>query len=288
MRYGAVLPQGEMGGRYLDGLTTFVAGVRDVGYDHVVVYDHVLGADWTTRPGKSGPYDHRSAFLEALVVLGYLAGTTSLGLATGVLVLPQRQTALVAKQAATVDVLSAGRLRLGVGIGWNDVEYDALGVPFEARSERLEEQVTLLRRYWTEDVVTFAGRFDSVDAAGICPPPVQRPIPVWIGSYTRARSLVRVGRLADGWMPPPTVQPGKGFEEAWDVITSAALDAGRDPRALGVEGHVRAGEPDRVAARVARWRDVGAEWVVVNPIDQGLVWPDGFVDALRRSAEGFA
>jgi probable F420-dependent oxidoreductase len=288
MRYGAVLPQGEVTGEYLEGLRAFAAALEDASYDHLIVYDHVLGSDRRIRPPNAGPYDHRSAFFEALTVLAYLAGTTSLDLATGVLVLPQRQTALVAKQASTVDLLSGGRLRLGVGIGWNEVEYSALGIPFQTRADRLEEQVTLLRRYWTEDVVTAAGVFESVESAGVFPPPVQRPIPLWIGAFAGRRPLTRVGRLADGWMPPPMLQPGKGFEEAWDVISAAALDAGRDPRALGVEGHVRAGDKGRVRGRVARWREVGVEWVVVNPLGQGLEWPNGFVDALRRSAEGFA
>jgi probable F420-dependent oxidoreductase len=288
MRYGAVLPQGEIDGHYLDGLAGFAAALEDAGYDHLVVYDHVLGAEAGTPAGRAGPYDHRSAFFEALTVLAFLAGTTSLGLATGVLVLPQRQTALVAKQAATIDLLSGGRLRLGVGIGWNPVEYEALGVPFESRAERLEEQIPLLRRYWNEDVVTATGRFDRVEAAGICPPPVQRPIPIWIGSYTAPRPLARVGRLADGWMPPPTVQPGKGFEEAWRSVSAAARDAGRDPAGLGVEGHVRAGDPPRVAERVARWHDAAVEWVVVNPVGQDLAWPDGHITALRRSAEAWS
>lgn len=276
-----------MDGRYLDGLVKFAAALEDAGYDHVVVYDHVVGADSTVRPGWSGAYDHRSAFFEPLTVLAYLAGTTSFGLATGVLVLPQRQTALVAKQAATVDLLSGGRLRLGVGIGWNDVEYDALGVAFETRAARFEEQIALLRRYWTEDVVTAEGRFDRVDAAGIWPPPVQRPIPIWIGSYTGGPALARVGRVADGWMPPPTVQPGKGFEEAWTAISGAAVHAGRNPAAVAVEGHVRAGDPAKVSTRLARWQDASVEWVVVNALHRDFAWPDGFIDACRRSAEAF-
>ena len=286
MHFGAVFPQAEFGRVDPDELVAFVQRLEDAGYDHLLVYDHVLGADSTARPGWDGFYDHRDPFLEPLVLFAFLARECSLEFVTDVLVLPQRQTALVAKQVATLDLLAPGRLRLGVGIGWNEVEYDALGVEFRTRARRIEEQIGLLRRLWTEPAVEHAGATDTVDAAGIAPLPT-RPIPIWIGSATDPRAAARVGRLADGWIPMPHVQPGAGFEEAWQLVRMAAVDAGRDPDALGLEGHVRvrAGSESSTVDHVTRWRDVGADWVAVNPLRDDARWPDGHLDLLVRAAD---
>jgi probable F420-dependent oxidoreductase len=286
MRLGAVFPQAEF--RHLEGddLVTFAQKIEDAGYDHLLVYDHILGADSRARPGWDGAYDHRDPFLEPLVLFAYLARACRLELVTDVLVLPQRQTALVAKQAATLELLAPGRIRLGVGIGWNAVEYDALGVDFRSRAARLEEQIALLRRLWTEPSINHSGASDSVQAAGIAPLP-PRPVPIWIGSGTDSRAVARVGRLADGWLPMPQVQPGFGFEAAWKAIQAAARDAGRDSRHLGLEGHVRARSKDldKVSERVARWRDVGAEAVAVNTLRSDARWPGDHLDVLQRTAD---
>ena len=220
------------------------------------------------------------------MLFAFLARECSLSFVTDVLVLPQRQTALVAKQVATLDLLAPGRLRLGVGIGWNDVEYDALGVEFRTRAARLEEQIALLRRLWTEPTLDHAGATDAIDAAGIVPLPA-RPIPIWIGSGTDARALARVGRLADGWLPVPQLRPQGGFEEAWALVQAAAREAGRDPNAIGLEGnvHVRAESIDRTPDRVARWRDAGTVAVALNPLRDGARWPDGHLDLLLRAAD---
>src|SRR5205823_7188171 len=194
-----------------------------------IVYDHVLGADPTGRPNWQG-YTYKDMFHEPFVLFGYLAALTQLELVTAVLILPQRQAVLVAKQAAEVDVLTGGRLRLGVGIGWNDIEYQALGVDFASRAALYEEQVELMRRLWTEDSVTFEGSFHHVDRAGILPRPVQQPIPVWMGGGTRRRVLERIGRLSDGWIC--NTPPGHGLEEALPVVRAAAADAGRSPSAV--------------------------------------------------------
>jgi probable F420-dependent oxidoreductase len=286
VRLGAVFPQGEFTRVDPDELVAFVRRLEDAGYDHLLVYDHVLGADSTVRANWDGFYDHRDPFLEPLTFLTYLARACGLDFVTDVLVLPQRQTALVAKQVATFDLLAPGRLRLGVGIGWNSVEYDALGVDFSTRGARIEEQVELLRRLWTEPALTHHGGTDTIDAAGIVPRPAA-PIPIWIGTATHPRALARVGRLGDGWIPMPMVQPGHGFEEAWTTIRAAAADAGRDPDALGLEGHVHvpAGSEARTAERVARWRDAGAEAVALNPLRADASWPDGHLDLLVRAAE---
>jgi probable F420-dependent oxidoreductase len=286
VRLGAVFPQGEFTRVDPDEIVAFVQRLEDAGFDHLLAYDHVLGADSTARPGWDGFYDHEDPFLEPLVLFASLARECTLEFVTDVLVLPQRQTALVAKQVATLDLLAPGRIRLGIGLGWNSVEYDALGVDFSRRAEWIEEQIALLRRFWTEPAFTHDGASDVVDAAGIAPLP-RAPIQIWLGTATHPRPLTRVGRLADGWIPMPMVQPGHGFEEAWATVRAAAADAGRDPDALGLEGHVHvpAGSDSRSPDRVARWRDVGADAVALNPLRDDATWPDGHLDLLLRAAE---
>ena len=181
MRIGAVFPQTEIGSDPVV-VRAWAAAAEELGYQHILAYDHVVGADPAGHPGWSGPYDVDSTFHEPFVLFGYLAAITSLELVTNVIILPQRQTALVAKQAAEVDLLTGGRTRIGVGLGWNPVEYQALGKPFTDRGRRLGEQVELLRRLWTERSVTFSGEYEQVTAAGLAPLPVQRPIPVWFGA----------------------------------------------------------------------------------------------------------
>jgi probable F420-dependent oxidoreductase len=187
-----------------------------------------------------------------------------------VLILPQRQTVLVAKQAAEVDVLCEGRLRLGVGIGWNEVEYEALGEDFTNRGVRYEEQVELLRRLWTEEIVTFRGRFHTVDRAGILPMPVQRPIPLWMGGLPGARVLERIGRLADGWIS--LTPPGRGLEEAWVSVQEAAEAAGRLPGAVGLQGTIQPGadaSAERIRRQAARWEALGATHLSVSGLGAG-------------------
>src|SRR3954454_14786678 len=217
MQIGVVLPQTELGGD-VGALREYAQGVEALGYAHVLAYDHVVGADPEHYRGWSGPYDVNTTFHEPLVTFGFLAGITKLELVTGVVILPQRQTVLVAKQAAEVALLSEGRFRLGVGIGWNHVEYESLGADFRTRGRRLEEQVGLLRRLWTEQSVTFQGEFDSVTAAGIAPMPIQRPIPVWFGG-SRPRAYERIGRLADGWFPQ--MLRDAEYDAAWAQVSAS-------------------------------------------------------------------
>src|SRR5579885_1964305 len=207
MRIGVVFPQTEIGSD--PGVVReYAQAAEGMGYSHLLAYDHVLGADTATRPGWRGPYTSETQFHEPFVLFGYLAGLTrTLELVTGIIILPQRQTALVATQAAEVDVLSGGRLRLGVGIGWNQVEYEGLNERFSNRGARLEEQIEVLRALWSETSITYTGRWHTIDHAGINPLPVQRPIPIWIGATADA-ALRRAARLADGWFPqrPPDDQ----------------------------------------------------------------------------------
>ena len=199
MEFGVFFPQLEIGA---DPVVTrdFVQAVEGLGYSHLMVGDHPLGVDPTSHPGLGQRYSLEDSFPEPLVLLGYIAAVTKqIDLVTSVVILPQRQTALVAKQAAQVDVLSGGRLRLGVGVGWNKVEYEALGQDFHSRGRRQEEQIALLRSLWTQPVVTFQGTWDRVTGVGLNPLPVQRPIPIWLGGEADV-VLRRIARLADGWI----------------------------------------------------------------------------------------
>jgi probable F420-dependent oxidoreductase len=282
MRIGVVFPQTEIGGD-VGAVRAYAQRVEELGYRHVLAYDHVLGADPAVHHDWQGPYDLATTFHEPFVLFGYIAGITSLELVTGIIILPQRQTALVAKQAAEVDLLTSGRFRLGIGLGWNAVEYEALGQDFSTRGRRMEEQVDLLRRLWTEPSVTFDGRFDRVTGAGLAPLPVQRPIPVWFGGQSD-RAYRRIGRLADGWFPQ--VPPGPKLDEARGVVEQAAAEAGRDPASLGMEGRASwRGSPEKLAEHAATWRDVGASHLSVNTMGSGLATVDDHLRALETAAE---
>lgn len=280
MRVGVVFPQTELGGD-AGAVRAYGQRVEELGYAHVLAYDHVVGADPEVHQGWNGPYDVHTTFHEPLVMFGYLAAiTTRVELVTGVIILPQRQTALVAKQAAEVDLLSAGRLRLGIGIGWNAVEYEALGQDFGTRGKRSAEQIELLRRLWTEQTVTFGGAFDVVTGAGIAPMPVQRPIPIWIGAAS-APGYRRAGRLADGWFP--MMEPGPQLDEALAEVERGAADAGRDPATIGMEARVSwKGDDDTVAAQIAAWAGAGASHLSINTMGAGLTSVDDHLEVLAR------
>jgi probable F420-dependent oxidoreductase len=278
MRIGVVFPQTEIGAD-VGAVRAYAEQVEHLGFTHVLAYDHVLGADPGVHTGWSGPYNLDSTFHEPLVLFGFMAGFTSLEFATGIIILPQRQTALVAKQAAAVDIFSSGRLRLGVGLGWNAVEYEALGKTFSDRGRRLQEQVELLRRLWTEPSVTFHGVYEDVIGAGLAPLPVQRPIPIWFGAQSPP-AYRRAGRLGDGWLPQ--VPPGPKLDEARAIVDKAARDAGRDPAALGMEGRVSWGGKTvgKLVEQVGRWRAAGASHVSVNTMGSGLTTVDDHLRVL--------
>ena len=281
VQLGVVFPQTELGGD-VGAVRAYAQGIEQLGYAHVLAYDHVLGADPTVHAPWTGPYDVHTTFHEPFVLFGYLAGISSLEFVTGVIILPQRQTALVAKQAAEVDLLSGGRFRLGVGVGWNRVEYEALGADFSTRGRRSEEQLGLLRRLWTEPVVTHTVDDEQVIAAGLAPMPLQRPIPIWLGGQSPA-AYRRAGRLADGWFPQ--IQPGERLDEAIGVVSEAARGAGRDPATLGMEGRVTwHGDTDEAVSAVSRWRDAGATHVSINTMKAGLVSVDDHLKALGSVA----
>ncbi|HEX9358604.1 MAG TPA: LLM class F420-dependent oxidoreductase [Streptosporangiaceae bacterium] len=281
MQIGVVFPQTELGPE-AGAIRAYGRRVEELGFRHVMAYDHVVGADPAVHRGWDGPYDVRTTFHEPMVMFGFLAALTSLDLVTGIIILPQRQTALVAKQAAEVDLLSGGRFRLGVGLGWNQVEYEALGQEFRTRGRRIEEQVTLMRRLWTEESVTHEGEFDRVTGAGLAPRPVQRPIPVWFGAQSE-RAYRRAGRLADGWFPQ--VSPGPELHNAKEIVCAAAREAGRDPDQLGMEGRVSwRGDAAKLAGQAERWREAGATHLAVNTMGAGLASLGDHLGALEQAA----
>ncbi len=283
MQIGVIFPQTEIGGGP-DDVRTYATTVERLGFAHLLAYDHVLGADPAVHDGWNGPYDVDSTFHEPLVLFGFLAAITTLELVTGIVILPQRPTALVAKQAAEVDLLCQGRLRLGVGLGWNSVEYEALGQDFSTRGRRLEEQVPLLRRLWTERSVSEEGRFDRITGAGLAPLPVQRPIPVWFGA-ARAPAFQRVGRLADGWFP--MFELGPRYEQAKAIVDQAAIEAGRDPASIGTETRVgwESGGAAEAADKIGAWQELGVTHLSINTMHAGFTHVDQHLDALARLAE---
>ena len=281
MRIGVVFPQTELGGSPAV-LRAYGQRVEELGFTHILAYDHVVGADPTVHRGWQGPYDIDTTFHEPFVMFGYLAAVTSLELVTGVIILPQRQSVLVAKQAAEVDLLTGGRFRLGVGLGWNAVEYEALGEKFTNRGKRSAEQVEVMRKLWTERSVTFIGQYHTVTGAGLAPLPTQRPIPVWFGAASD-RAYERAGRLGDGWFP--MMEPGPGLDYAREQVKRAAAAAGRDADSLGMEGRVSwAGDRDKAAADIAAWKAGGATHLSVNTMNAGLATVDDHLAALERVA----
>jgi probable F420-dependent oxidoreductase len=283
VQIGVVFPQTSIGADP-GGVRAFAHAAEELGYRHLLAYDHVLGADVSSRPDWPGPYTAEHEFHEILVLFGYLAAAApGLELVAGVLVLPQRQTALVAKQAAEIDLLTGGRFRLGVGLGWNYVEFESLGEDFHNRGRRVEEQIEVLRRLWTEPVVSFEGRYHTIPAAGINPPPVQRPIPIWIGGSAEP-AIKRAARIADGYFPQ---RPLDGdWPRTMERFRAWAEETGRDPAAIGVEWRIdiSAGTPDDWRREAEEWRGLGASHISVVARD-GVFGPDAHIDALSRAAE---
>lgn len=284
LKVGIVYPQTEYP---VDpgAVRDFAQTAEGLGFSHILAYDHVLGADPDRPGGWAGPYTWRDPFQEPFALFSYLSGLTNrIGFTTGVLVLPQRQTALVAKQAATVDVLSGGRLRLGVAIGWNPVEYEALGEDFSTRGRRSAEQVELLRKLWTEPVVTFHGRWHTVEAAGINPLPVQRPIPIWFGGHADA-VLARVAHMGDGWMPNYRL-PSEARTAFLDLDTHLAAH-GRTRAEIGIEARLQYddGSPDTWRWLAEEWQQMGATHLTCNTMRAGLSTASAHIAAMARYAE---
>ena len=283
MKIGVVFPQTELPPDPIV-LRDYAQAVEGLGYSHILAYEHVLGANPERPGGWHGPYTYQHTFYEPFVLFSYLAPLTQrLEFVTGVLILPQRQTALVAKQAATLDVLCGGRLRLGIGIGWNEVEYIALGEDFHNRGRRIEEQVTLLRALWTQPLVNFAGKWHQVPDAGLNPLPVQRPIPLWFGGDAEV-VLRRAARLGDGWMP--TYARVEQARPALELLRRSLDEYGRDPASFGLEPRLKysAGGPAEWEAVITEWQQAGATHLSINTMGCGLASPAEHIEALEKFA----
>ena len=284
MRIGVTFPQNEITADPI-AVRDYAQAAEGLGYTHLLAYDHVLGADITNRPNWGDRYTQHSLFHEPFVLFGYLAGLApQLEFVPGVIILPQRQTALVAKQAAEVDVLTGGKFRLGIGVGWNAVEYEAQGENFKNRGKRSEEQIAVLRALFTDEVVTFHGQWHHIEAAGLNPMPVQRPIPIWIGGSSEV-TIKRVGEMGDGWFPQRA--PDEEARAMVERMREYARAAGRDPAGIGIEARVSiAGTtPDEWARQVEGWRAIGATHLTVNTMKAGLQSPHEHIDAIRRFKE---
>jgi probable F420-dependent oxidoreductase len=281
VQIGAFFPTRDMPADRV-AMRDWAQAAEAIGFDFIEVPDHVLGADRSTLPDFKGPYDIDDAFHETFVTLTYIAAVTErVGLASGVLILPQRQTALVAKQAAQLDIVSGGRLRLGIGVGWNPVEYDALGQDWHVRGRRQEEQIALMQRLWTERTVTFDGRFDRVQHAGINPLPIQRPIPIWFGGGVDA-VLRRAATYGQGWIP--LGQPDEQVEARLERLHGYLRAAGRDPAAFGLEAWIRSssGTPDVWRQAAERWQALGATHITFYTSGQGVGTVAQQIEALRQ------
>ncbi len=288
MRVGVVFPQTEIGADPA-GVRAYAEAVAGLGFTHLTSYDHVLGADPAGHPGFSGPYTAASMFHEPFVLYGFLAAVAPrLELVTGIIILPQRQTALVAKQAAEVDILTGGRFRLGVGQGWNRVEYEGLGMDWADRGPRMEEQIELLRRLWQEPALSFEGRFHRVTAAGINPLPVQQPIPIWMGGSS-VPALKRIARLADGYFPL-----SNPLEEGWaatlERMREWRREAGRDPENLGIEARIdtATGTPEEWHRAAQEWRALGATHLSISTMRGGLEGPDAHIARVTEAKDAVA
>ena len=287
MKIGVVFPQTDIESDRV-AIRDYAQAVEAMGYTHILAYDHVLGADRERHPNLTGPYGHHDAFHEPFVLFGFLgAATQRVELATGIVILPQRQTALVAKQAAAVDVLSGGRLRLGVAVGWNPVEYEALGEEFRTRGKRIDEQIEVMRALWTKELVTIGASQHRITGAGINPLPIQRPIPIWVGGHSEA-AMRRAARVADGWMWSGNIRPDAEGRKTLEAVHALVASSGRDPASFGIEGRVPLARlsPDQWAADVAGWRAMpGVTHVCVDTMRLGLTKAAQHVEMLRRFAE---
>lgn len=281
MQLNAIFPTRDIGTDPAK-IRDWAQAAEDLGYAYIEVPDHVFGA--TAREGWTPVYNERDPFHETFVILGFLAAVTRrIRLSSGILISPQRQTGLIAKQAAEVDLLSGGRLRLGIGVGWNHVEYEALGTDWKTRGARQAEQIEVLRRLWSGEVVNYEGRFHHLKGVNIVPPPVQRPIPIWLGGSSDA-VVKRAARLADGWMP--ILAPDAQAEQKLAMLRAEISSHGRDPAKFGIEGWLRMhdAEPQQWAAAADGWRRLGADLVMLYPMYRMPKFEDQ-IETLRRFKE---
>lgn len=276
MKYGVVFPQTEIGTNP-DDIAAFALAAEAAGYDHILTYDHVLSADITNRPDWKGVYNSDDMFHEPFVLFSYLAAICKrIEFVTGILILPQRQTALVAKQAACLDILSQGRLRLGIGIGWNAVEYEALSENFHNRGRRSAEQIEVLRRLWADPIITYQGQWHKITEAGLNPLPTNRNIPIWLGGVA-PQVISRVARLGDGWFPFYNPDIEKQIQE----MQTQARACNRDPKTIGIECVLRANQSKQNAIdRINHCKDIGVTHISVVTMSQGFDTVQAHIDSI--------
>jgi probable F420-dependent oxidoreductase len=283
MNIGFVYPQTEFGNDP-PAIRDLAQTAEGLGFTHVLAYDHVLGVNPDRSEDWDGPYDFQTPFQSPLLLFSYMAAVTNqLGFLTGILILPQRQTALVAKQAATLDVLCGGRLRLGVGIGWNKPEYIALDANFHDRGHRIEEQVSLMRQLWTQPLVNFSGRWHTIPDAGINPLPIQRPIPIWFGGHAEP-VLQRAATIGDGWIP--NYRNAEDAQQTLNGVEGYLEQAGRSKSSFGVEARIRYddGNPASWEQLLEGWQDAGATHISFNTMQVGFDTPAKHLHALQLFA----
>ncbi len=282
MQLGVTFPQTEIGADPIV-IRDYAQAIEGLGYKHLVVFDHVLGADPTKRSGWRG-YTHHDMFHEPFVLFGYLAAFTQLEMVPAVIILPQRQTALVAKQAAEVNILTGGKLRLGIGVGWNPVEYEALGMNFNTRGRMIEEQVEVLGLLWSQDIVTYKGQFHTITEAGLNPLPLRHSMPIWMGGDADVL-LRRVARLGDGWFPQG--QPDEQMRATIERLRGYIREAGRNPDTVGIEARMNAreGDLDDWVKQTVGWRELGATHISINTMGAGFKSINDHIDAIRRYIE---
>jgi len=284
MKYGVVFPQTEFPSDP-QAIKDFTQAAEDLGFNHILAYDHVLGVNPNREGGWSGPYSYTDPFQEPLTLFSFMAGfSDALEFITGIIILPQRQTALVAKQAATLDVLSGGRLRLGVALGWNRVEYECLNKNFHNRGERFEEQIKVLRKLWTQKLVTYEGRWHTIPDAGLNPLPIQQPIPLWFGGHADP-VLQRVAKLADGWLP--NYRTPEDGSEALEKLQSYLEAQNRSLADIGMEPRLRyeGGDPENWAKIAQDWEAAGATHLTVITMGQNFDQPGDHIRAIKAYAE---
>jgi probable F420-dependent oxidoreductase len=284
MKIGVVFPQIEFPPDPM-AARDYAQAVEGMGFTHMHAYDHILGANPDRPGGWNGPYTYKDPFFEPFILFSYLAGLTrQIEFASGILILPQRQTALVAKQAATLDVLSNGRLRLGIANGWNEIEYIALGEDFHNRGKRIEEQVALLRQLWTQPLVNFEGHWHNIPDAGINPLPIQRPIPIWFGGYDD-RVIRRMAKLGDGWML--TVRTLEQAPPLLDKLADYLAETGRDQSTFGIDARLNMNlvGSDGWIDFLKTWEKLGATHLTVNTMGCGYSSPSAHMQVLQRFAQ---
>jgi probable F420-dependent oxidoreductase len=292
MQYGVVFPQTEIGPDPM-AIRDYVQAAEGLGYEYIFIADHVLGADPSFHSHVVDHYyTHKSVIHEQFTTLGFISAVTErVDLITGILILPQRQTVLVAKQAAEIDILSGGRLKLGIGVGWNHVEYEALGQDFHNRGSRCEEQMEVLRALWTQEVVNFDGKWHQITHSGLNPLPVQRPIPIWLGAggsdnpIPVDRVLRRIATLSDGWLP--SFLPGEEGSEAIELVKKYAIQAGRNPNDIGMIGRLRlpGKQPEEWLDEVKGWEELNATHISIEARRGVLGSVDQHIEAITEAKE---